>query len=139
MKRIIAYAPNELGGMNIPSIETIQDQKGIQLVVRQLQWGKEVATDLKILISIAQLEAGTLEPILDPKGLYVPYLEPGHISHLHGRLCELNGGIDIEGHWTPSLQRIGDQSIMEACIKDKAIPNEVNSDILTNVGNTSEL
>jgi hypothetical protein len=67
MKRIAVYAPLELGGINYPSIETIQDQKGITLLLRQLQWwDKDIALDLRILISQAQLEAGTLERVLDP-------------------------------------------------------------------------
>ena len=46
IKRIVVYVPEELGGINFPSIETIQDQKGITLLVRQLQWDEEIATDL---------------------------------------------------------------------------------------------
>jgi hypothetical protein len=35
-------------------METIQDQKGITLLLRQLQWGQENAQDIKIVISQAQ-------------------------------------------------------------------------------------
>ena len=41
MKRIAVHAPLELGGMNMPSIETMQDIKGITLVMRQLQFDQE--------------------------------------------------------------------------------------------------
>ena len=65
MKRIAVHAPLELGGMNMPSIETMQDIKqGITLVMRQLQLDQEIATDFRILLSQAQLEFGiqTSEP-----------------------------------------------------------------------------
>ena len=65
MKRIAVYAPLEYGGINYPCIETIQDQKGIGLVMRQLQWGKDISHNLRILIQTAQLESGMTTPILD--------------------------------------------------------------------------
>ena len=113
MKRIAVYAPLEYGGINYPSVATIQDQKGIALVMRQLQLGKELSHDLRILIQTAQLESGMINPILDDTDLRLPYLEPGHIMHLRDRLRELNGSIVIEDIWYPTLQREGDVSIME--------------------------
>eukprot|EP00956_Cyclotella_meneghiniana_P008413 scaffold11297_cov41-Cyclotella_meneghiniana.AAC.5 len=65
MKRIAVYAPLEYGGINYPCIKTIQDQKGIGLVMRQLQWGKDISHNLRILIQTAQLESGMTTPILD--------------------------------------------------------------------------
>ena len=65
MKRAVIYAPLELGGIGYPSIETIQDQQSIGHFVRHLQWGKEIATDLKIALSHAQLQSGMVTPILD--------------------------------------------------------------------------
>ena len=117
MKRIAVYAPVELGGINYPSIESIQDQKGISLFVRELQAGKEIATDLKILLSLAQLESGFVQPILEETSLQAPYLEPGIISHLRYRLNELDGRISVEGAWQPELQRVGDVPIMEALVQ----------------------
>jgi ribonuclease HI len=96
--RVIATAPEEFGGLSYPSMETIQDQKGITLFLRQLQWNQEIAQDLRILISHAQP---------------VPCLEEGIISHLRSRLKALQGKIAIDGIWTPSLQRLHDRSIME--------------------------
>ena len=113
MKRIAVYAPLELGGVNFPSIETIQDQKGISLFVRQLQSGKEIASELKILLSVAQLESGFISPILEETALRAPYLEPGIITHLRMRLDDLDGQIAVEGAWHPELQRVDDESIME--------------------------
>ena len=113
MKRIAVYAPLEYGGINYPSIETIQDQKGIGLVMRQLQLGKDISQDLRILIQTAQLESGMTTPILDDTIPRLPYMEPGHIMHLRDRLRELDGSIlVIEDIWYPTLQRERDESIM---------------------------
>jgi hypothetical protein len=50
--RILLYAPAEFGGFEFPCMETIQDQKGIlSLFLRQLQWDKENAQDIKIVLS----------------------------------------------------------------------------------------
>jgi hypothetical protein len=119
MKRIALEAPIELGGINYPSIETIQDQKNISLVLRQLQQGKELATDLRILISQVQLESGLIKPILDDTKTPLLYLEPGLIMHLRDRLGVANGSIVIAESWQPGLQRLGDKSIMEAIVRLK--------------------
>jgi hypothetical protein len=104
MKRIAAYAPIEMGGFNFPSLETIQDQKNIMLVMRQLQLGQELDTDLRIVISQAQLESGLTSFILDDIKYNLTYLEEGFIAHLRERLRDLDGGIHVEGAWTPHLQ-----------------------------------
>jgi fructose-specific phosphotransferase system component IIB len=93
-------------------METIQDQKGITLFLRQLQWNQEIAQDLRILLSHAQLNSGLVEPIME-SWTPVPYLEDGIISHLRSRLKALQGKIAIDGIWTPNLQRLHDRSIME--------------------------
>ena len=97
----------------MPSIATIQDQKGITLLLRQLQWNKEVAKDLKIVISHAQLDSGLTEPILMDTKTKVNYIEEGHIAHIRERLGELGGCIAIEELWCPELQHKGDISIMK--------------------------
>jgi hypothetical protein len=106
-----------MGGFNFPSLETIQDQKNIMLVMRQLQLGQELATDLRIVISQAQLESGLTSFILDDIKHNLTYLEEGFIAHLRERLRELDGGIHVEGAWIPHLQRINDVSIMEKLLE----------------------
>jgi hypothetical protein len=51
--RVLLYAPAEFGGFEFLSMETIQDQKGISLILRQLQWDKENAQDIRIVLSQA--------------------------------------------------------------------------------------
>eukprot|EP00956_Cyclotella_meneghiniana_P031965 scaffold85834_cov44-Cyclotella_meneghiniana.AAC.6 len=113
MNRVVLRAPVELGGIAFPNTSTIQDQKGITNVMRQLQLGKEIATDLRILIAQAQLESGLTNPILDDTSTNVRYIEPGLIMHLHDRLAALDGSIVLEDQWCPKIQRIHDNSIMK--------------------------
>jgi hypothetical protein len=119
--RIVVYAPEEFGGLSYPSMETIQDQKGITLFLRQLQWNQEIAQDLRILLSHAQLDSGLVEPIME-SWTPVPYLEDGIITHLRSRLKALQGKIAIDGIWTPNLQRVHDRSIMEALCMLPKVP-----------------
>jgi hypothetical protein len=114
MKRIAVYAPLELGGANVPSIESIHDQMGIQYFVRSVQWGKELATDIRIVLSRAQLYSGICTPFLEDCRTNLRHMEEGWLLHLQRRLSALNGSIWVENPWTPKLQRVVDVSLMEA-------------------------
>ena len=120
MARIPVYAPVNLGGIGYPCLESIQDYKGIQLFLRQLQWDQELSTDIRIVLSIAQLEPGYVTPILEDTTSKILHIEVGLIQHLRDRLGVMNGKILIEENWHPKLQRDGDQSIMEVVSK---LPN----------------
>jgi len=124
MPRVVVYGPTELGGISYPSLETIQDQKGISLFLRQLQCDKDVAIDLRILLSRAQLDSGLMHPIMDATKIKVPYLEEGLISHLRDRLGHMGASIVISETWYPALQQCGDIAIMEAllCLPDVKKP-----------------
>ena len=65
------------------------------LDTHHLQRDKDTGTDLRNLISIAQLELGLTTPILENVELYLPHLEPGHIQHLRDRLKTLDEKILI--------------------------------------------
>ena len=54
-KKAVVYAPLELGGIGLPSIQCLQDQKDIQHLVRQLEWGREPAEDMRITLSQLQI------------------------------------------------------------------------------------
>eukprot|EP00956_Cyclotella_meneghiniana_P019828 scaffold34484_cov39-Cyclotella_meneghiniana.AAC.4 len=126
MSRKVLRAPIELGGIALPNVQTIQDQKGIVNVMRQLQLGKEIATDFRILPAQAQLDSGLVHPILHKTDTDISYIEPGMIVHLHDRLDALDGSIVIENQLCPKLQRVHDESIMEKISKLPGVkPREV--------------
>ena len=117
MPKEVLYGPQEYGGLSFPTIETVQDQKGISHWIKHLRWGKEIGDDFKILLSAAQLTLGLTTPILDDVDIELPYLDEGVISHLQSTLKKLHGSIHIKDVWTPQLQREGDKSIMEAFVQ----------------------
>ena len=112
MNRTVLRAPIELGGIALPNVQTIQDQKWIVNVMRQLQLGKEIATDFWILLAQAQLDSGFVHPILEITDIDISYIEPGMIVHLHNWLEALDRSIVIENQWCPMPQRVNDESIM---------------------------
>lgn len=92
--RAMVYAPLDFGGLGYPYIGTIQDEKGISHMVKHLKWGKEIATDIRGVISQVQLESGLTEPILECPTTHLTYLADGHISHIRERLRALGGYLD---------------------------------------------
>ncbi|KAL7506237.1 hypothetical protein ACHAXN_003505 [Cyclotella atomus] len=108
MPSVVLYAPAKFGGFDFPCMETIQDQKGISLVLRQLQWDKENAKDIRIL------DSGLVEPILEETKTPTPYLEVSLIRHLRERLNYLDGKLAVKNLRYPQLQRERDTSIMQA-------------------------
>ena len=93
MARAVVYGPLDLGGIGYPSMSTIQDVKGISHFIKHLQWNKEVGTDLRLLLSAAQLHSGLTTQLMENVTNHLTYLEDGHITHLRERLRLLGGGI----------------------------------------------
>ena len=77
MKKTVVYAPLELGGVRLPIIQCLQDQKGIQHLVRQIEGGREPAEDVRITLSQLQLQTGFLDPLLSCPTLSAPHIETG--------------------------------------------------------------
>ena len=112
MPKAIVYSPLKHGGMNFPKIESIQDQKGIMFLIKQLRWGKALANDILVVLSSIQLMSGLTTPILEDPSPKIEYIKTGWIGHIRQRLATLKGEIWIEDQWTPLLQREQDASIM---------------------------
>ena len=113
MKKAVLYVPPELGGLGLPNICLIQDQKNIQHLVRQLEWGSTVSNDIHIALSQLQLQSGFIDPLLEFSSTKAPHIESGWITHIRGRLKELNAEIVVEDAWAPELQRVNDVSLMK--------------------------
>ena len=120
MKKAVLYAPPELGGLVLPNVCLIQDQKNIQHLVRQLEWGSIVPNDIHITLSQLQLQSGFISPILKFPATKAPHIEAGWITHIRGRLKELNASIVVEDAWAPELQRVNDASLREVFCKLRA-------------------
>ena len=113
--KAVVYGPHKLGGMNFPTMETIQVQKEITHWLRHRWWDKEIGKDVIITLSAAQLSSGPTTSILDDVAINIPYLEEGVMSHLRATLKSLGGSLHIKGAWIPHVQQEGNRSIMEEC------------------------
>jgi hypothetical protein len=87
---------------------------GIEHFVRSVQWGKELATDIRIVLSQVQLYSSLCTLFLEDCSTKLRHIEYGWLLHLWQRLTHLNGSIWVEGAWKQKLQRVGDASIMDA-------------------------
>ena len=85
MKKAVVYAPLELGGIGLSSTQCLQDQKSIQHLVCQLDWGREPAKGIRIVLSQPELQTGFLAPLLSYPTLSAPHIEPGWLSHIPHR------------------------------------------------------
>ena len=64
MPKAVIYSPYNMGGMNYPSFQVLQDQMGTMNLLKQLQWNKTVANDFLVTLSAVQFTSGLCEPIL---------------------------------------------------------------------------
>ena len=70
--------------------------------------------------------SGFTRPILEYTQDPITYVESGYILHLRNRLSALSASLWIEDAWSPKLQRVGDESIMERFIP---IPNITRAEL----------
>ena len=96
MKKTVIYAPRCLGGIGYPSFKYLQDSRSTTHFLRQLEWGGEVATNIRIVLSQFQLQSGFVTPLMEDASLPAPHLEQGWISHIRERLGDLGGCVVIK-------------------------------------------
>ncbi len=112
----VLRGPMEQGGMEIPDMYSRQTELQTEYVVKQLRNGKTLAKDFLFTLEELQLQSGLITPLFEYKQK-LSYMDNGLLVSLKNRLSEIDATIWIEELRTPSLQREGDQSIMEAFIK----------------------
>ena len=118
----VMQAPWDQGGMNMPDTYVRQTQLQTEYVIKQLRNGNTVENDFLVTLDIIQLQSGLITPLFEYKGS-VPYMDVGYIASLRERLAEIDASIWIEKAWTPSLQREGDKSLMEAFLRRNLTPD----------------
>ena len=57
MKRALVYVPVGLEGVVYINAGLVQDQKHLRNFVQQLEWNKEVSTDIRITLAQFQLQS----------------------------------------------------------------------------------
>ena len=73
-----------------------------------------------------QLCSGFVSSLFEHTHPPIPYLEKSHLIDIRRRLGELDASLWIEKAWAPSIQRIGDESLMERFL---TIPNITTSQL----------
>ena len=109
----VLHAPFDFGGLEFPDISIVQDQVQLDYVIKQLRWDRTVANDFLVTLDSVQLCSGFVTPLLQNTTRRLDYLDHSYIIHLRRRLALVDGSLWIEKAWIPSIQRDGDESIME--------------------------
>ena len=73
------------------------------------------------IIDAFQLVSGFVTPVLCSPAIPIDYIGQGLISHLQNRLRALDGQLAVEKAWQPTLQRVGNGSMMEPITASKTI------------------
>ena len=115
----LLFGPRMYGGLEFPDVYTLQDQVQLEYLIKQLRWDKTVANDLLVTLDSVQLCTGLVRPLLEQVTPAVEYLDSSFILAVRRRLAEMDACLWVERAWTPSLQRMGDRSLMEGFL---AIP-----------------
>ena len=113
----LLYGPLEYGGLEFPDTATLQDQVQLDYLIKQLRWDKLVANDFLVALDSVQLCSGFTSPILENTKGKILYLSPSYIIELRHRLSQMDAYMWIEKRWSPELQRVGDESLMEAFLE----------------------
>ena len=110
----VLYGPSTYGGMMFPDIACVQDQAQIAYLLRQLRWDATVANDFRVTLDTLQLCAGVALPLLEYTTPTIPYLGRSFIIALRDRMALIRASFWIENVWTPTMQRVGDQTLMDS-------------------------
>ena len=68
------YSSLKQAGLNYPSFQIRQDQKGILTLLEHLRWNGTVRNDIFVVLSAIQLVAGLCQPILEDIDTDVSYI-----------------------------------------------------------------
>ena len=109
----VVYGPLEYGGLEITEAYTLQDQLQIPYWIKQLRWDETVANNFLVVLDHLQLVSGLTTPVFETTGVSLSYIKRGLLTAMHERMRGMDATMWIEDSWVPSLQRGGDESIMD--------------------------
>jgi hypothetical protein len=109
--------------MEMMEAYTLQDQVQLSYLLKQLRWDKTVENDIKVTLDNLQLCSGLTQPVLEFPSLPIPYMDKGFLSSAQQQLGEMDAGLWVEDAWTPSIQPVGDESLMARFISIPRITN----------------
>ncbi|KAL7544883.1 hypothetical protein ACHAWF_012867 [Thalassiosira exigua] len=109
----VVFGPIEMGGMELPEAEALQAQCGLTYIVRCLRHDTTVVKDFLTTLDWIQHRSGWVRPILEHVQGRIDYVGRGHMIFIRNCLRDMDASLWIEQAWTPSLQRVGDEALME--------------------------
>ena len=116
MPRPLVFAPDDLGGVGLNSINTEQGVEHVQALVRHVRDDKTVGPLMKILLRTSQLISGFTKDILLYPHLDLRFMaefKQKWICKIRSILASAGAQIYLSDHWTPSLSRDHDLLLME--------------------------
>ena len=113
MLKAVIYSPLKWGGLNYPSFQVIQDQKGLLWLLQRLRWNGTIKNDMLVVLQGVQLMSGLITPVFENTTSNLEYLPQGWFLHQRRCLCAINATMWIKHQWSPELQREGDKLLME--------------------------
>ena len=99
--------------MDILKHSALQAQWGLHYMVQSLRWDDILVNDIITTLDAHQLASGFVANIMMIPQIQINYLNVGWLPHLRAILTVLGEWISIENAWSPCLQRMGDDSLME--------------------------
>ena len=99
----MVHGPLQYGGMNIDSHSSLQDQWGLHYLVQTLRWDNITANNVITTLDVFQLVSGFVTPVLSSPAIEIDYVRIGWLPHVRNKLRALDGQLEIEKAWSPSL------------------------------------
>ena len=126
-KREIIYGPAHLGGANFRSLYSVQ---GVGQVIHFLKYWRspcQAGKLLRVAVAWTQYSVGTSRSFLTDTDTKMPHMESKWLDSLREYLRYVNGHIDLDCAYVPTLERMHDYFIMDAILesgkfKEKEIP-----------------
>jgi len=114
MPLAIRYGPTEYGGQAIQQVADIQGSSKILILIDHLRVNDDAGIDMRIQLSVLQLESGLTQPVLEaPYNHASKYITRTWMSVIWEHLDKHGLQLHVPDCWCPQPQRLNDCSIME--------------------------
>jgi hypothetical protein len=115
--RSIIYGPEEMGGLNLPNLYTVQGIDKLLLFLGHLRLQDRTGTLIGMDLSILQFLIDHPKFFLNMEYQYFSWVEKGWITSLWEFVSPLQLQFSCPFHWTPQLPRANDVFLMEHFMK----------------------
>ena len=115
-KREIIYGPAHLGGANFRSLYSVQGVGQMLSFIKYWRSPCQGGKLLRIAVAWTQLNLGTSRSFLQDTATRLPHMESKWLKSLRDYLKYVNGSIEIDQTYIPTLERVHDFFIMDAIL-----------------------